>query len=42
MFAFSLDLPAEYLRVTAQKGDGIYAILRRYQLLDYSCNLNEF
>jgi N-acetylmuramoyl-L-alanine amidase len=42
LFAFSLDLPAEYLRVTAQKGDGIYAILRRYQLLDYSCNLNEF
>lgn len=41
-FAFSLELPAEYLRVTAQKGDGIYALLRRYQLLDYTCNLNEF
>ena len=40
--AISLELPAEYLSVTAQKGDGIYAILRRYQLLDYTCNLNEF
>lgn len=35
-------LQAEQLKVVAQKGDGVYAILRRYQLLDYSCNLQEF
>lgn len=35
-------LPAEHLRIVAQKGDGIYALLRRYQLLDYDCNLKEF
>ena len=32
----------EHLRYVAQKGDGIYGVLRRYQLLDYGCNLNEF
>ncbi|TXF91128.1 N-acetylmuramoyl-L-alanine amidase [Neolewinella aurantiaca] len=42
LIALSPDLSSEQLLVTAQKGDGIYAILRRYQLLDYTCNLNEF
>jgi N-acetylmuramoyl-L-alanine amidase len=42
LFAFSLELSADQLRITAQKGDGIYALLRRYKLLDYTCNLNEF
>lgn len=36
------SLPAEQLRIVAQKGDGIYALLRRYQLLDFDCNLTEF
>lgn len=40
--SFGASLKAEYLNVTAQKGDGIYALLRKYQLLDYSCNLSEF
>lgn len=31
-----------HLRVVAQPGDGIYPLLRKYQLLDYPCNLNEF
>ena len=35
-------IPGEKLRVEAQSGDGIYSILRRYQLLDYGCNLPEF
>jgi len=37
-----LPLKAEYLNVTARRGDGIYALLRKYQLLDFGCNLNEF
>lgn len=40
--AFIPTLTAEHLLVTAQKGDGVYALLRRYQLLDYGCNLTEF
>ena len=30
------------LQYVAQKGDGIYALLRKYDLLDYPCNLTEF
>lgn len=37
-----LPLRAEQLTVIAGKGDGVYSVLRRYQLLDYPCNLNEF
>lgn len=37
-----LPLRAEQLKVVAAKGDGIYSVLRKYQLLDYSCNLQEF
>lgn len=29
-------------KVEAQKGDGIYALLRRYKLDNYSCNLTKF
>jgi len=31
-----------YHSVKAQSGDGIFALLRRYQLLDYQCNLAKF
>ncbi|MEL7163008.1 MAG: N-acetylmuramoyl-L-alanine amidase, partial [Bacteroidota bacterium] len=33
---------AENLKIVAAKGDGIYALLRKYQLLDFPCNLTEF
>lgn len=42
LLTFSPYLTGEHLLVTAQKGDGIYALLRRYQLLDFGCNLTEF
>ena len=42
LLLFTSTLTAEHLLVIAQKGDGAYAMLRRYQLLDYSCNLKEF
>jgi N-acetylmuramoyl-L-alanine amidase len=38
----STTLSAEHLRVAAERGDGIYSLLRRYALLDYGCNLAEF
>ncbi|MEM1326883.1 MAG: N-acetylmuramoyl-L-alanine amidase [Bacteroidota bacterium] len=31
-----------YLPVQAQEGDGVWKLLRRYQLLDYKCNLSKF
>ncbi len=35
--------PAEnYLQVEAQQGDGIYALLRRYQLDAHTCNFSRF
>lgn len=37
-----LPLRAEQLRIVAAKGDGIYSVLRHYQLLEYNCNLQEF
>lgn len=42
LLLLSVALPAEHLRIIAQKGDGVYALLRRYKLLDYGCNLDEF
>ena len=36
------SLKAEQLKIVAGSGDGIYSVLRRYQLLDYDCNLQEF
>lgn len=38
----AVNLRAEQLQIVAGPGDGIYSILRRYQLLDYPCNLEEF
>ncbi len=37
-----LPLRAEQLRVVAERGDGVYSLLRRYQLLEFPCNLTEF
>lgn len=37
-----MPLGAEQLKVVAGPGDGIYSLLRKYQLLDYDCNLKEF
>ena len=38
-----LPLPAqEQLSVVAQPGDGIYKLLRAYQLVEYGCNIDEF
>ena len=31
-----------YHSIKANKGDGIYSILRRYHLIDYKCNKDEF
>ena len=35
-------LTAEQLVVEARRGDGIYSLLRRYQLDGYGCNITEF
>lgn len=32
----------DYHKTKAQSGDGIYSILRRYNLLDYTCNFDQF
>lgn len=34
--------PIGYLEITAQAGDGIYSLMRRYQLDEYSCNFQKF
>lgn len=38
----SLQAEAEYHRVAAKNGDGVYSLLRRYQLDGYACNFNQF
>ena len=40
-FLFSSD-PVGYLEITAESGDGIYSLMRRYQLDQYSCNFQKF
>lgn len=35
-------LQAEQLSVEARRGDGIYSLLRRYDLVAYGCNIDEF
>ncbi len=35
-------LHAEFLTVRAERGDGIYSLLRRYHLVEYGCNIDEF
>lgn len=32
----------DFMQITAQRGDGIYALLRRYELDKHSCNFNQF
>ena len=32
----------EYLSVEVKRGDGVYSLLRRYELVDYACNITEF
>jgi N-acetylmuramoyl-L-alanine amidase len=34
--------PVGYLQITANAGDGIYSLMRRYQLDQYSCNFQKF
>ena len=38
----SLKAKDQFLQVEARPGDGIYSILRRYQLDNYSCNFKKF
>ena len=38
----SLNAETIFFKTKAQEGDGIYSILRRYQLLDYTCNFEQF
>ena len=38
----SLKAEDQFLQVEARSGDGIYSILRRYQLDNYSCNFQKF
>ncbi|WP_235295695.1 N-acetylmuramoyl-L-alanine amidase [Portibacter marinus] len=33
---------ATYLKVTAEKGDGVYSLLRKYKLADEYCNIQQF
>lgn len=40
-FAQANETPT-YHRVTAKNGDGILSLLRRYHLVDQSCNINKF
>lgn len=44
LFAISLTLAQEttYLKVEAKKGDGVYSLLRQYELLDEYCNVLQF
>ncbi len=43
LFVLSAQLlPAEQLTVVAERGDGIYSLLRRYALVDFPCNITEF
>lgn len=38
---YSADKPY-FHRVKAQKGDGVYSLLRKYELLDHPCNIQKF
>lgn len=45
VFAFAKNTPPpqiRYLTTEIQKGEGTYALLRRYKLLDWSCSLDQF
>ena len=38
----SSTLRAEHLTVVAQNGDGVFSVLRTYNLLEFPCNIKEF
>lgn len=40
-FALAAENPT-YYQITAQPGDGVYALMRRYKLENYSCNFSQF
>jgi len=40
--SFSVDTDPAYHLVTAKNGDGVYSILRRYQLLESTVNIQKF
>lgn len=40
--ASPLPLPPDFMQITAERGDGIYALLRRYELDQHSCNFTQF
>lgn len=42
LFHFSSAQDATWHKVEIEEGDGIYSLLRRYELLDASCNLDQF
>ena len=39
---FASAPPADLLKVTAQSGDGIHSLMRRYHLAGHSCNYDKF
>jgi N-acetylmuramoyl-L-alanine amidase len=43
-FVFSLQAAEKphFHRVKAEKGDGVYSLLRKYELLDHPCNIQKF
>ncbi|MBB4078231.1 N-acetylmuramoyl-L-alanine amidase [Lewinella aquimaris] len=42
LLTFGSTLHAEHVMVEVQRGDGIYSLLRRYHLIEYACNIDEF
>jgi len=36
------DSAPYYYKIKAKSGDGVYALLRKYELLDYGCNIQKF
>lgn len=42
LFLLPALIGAEHLMVEVRRGDGMYSLLRRYQLVDYGCNITRF
>jgi N-acetylmuramoyl-L-alanine amidase len=40
--SFQPTVKGDYFSVVAKKGDGIYSLLRKYNLMENTCNLNQF
>jgi N-acetylmuramoyl-L-alanine amidase len=36
------EAPVAYLEIAAKEGEGVYALLRRFHLMEHSCNLEKF